>query len=235
MNNSGLKPWQATSYDLSLESYHIKDGFGSVGVFRKSIRDFFGTISQAATPELLEQYGLESDPSLLTYQINTRTNAGDAEIDGLELTYRQSLTFLPRWARGLQVFANYTKLKLGGNNASDFSGYNPKTISGGINLVRERFSIKSTISMLGDVRTGAVAASATVAPDTFNYQAKRTRIGLNATYSINRRYSVYVSLVDLGGFTQDLQRYAPTTPAYARPTRWQELGNYYNIGVRGTF
>ncbi len=235
VNNSGLKPWQATSYDLSLESYQVKDGFGSVGVFRKSIRDFFGTISQAATPELLEQYGLESDPSLLNYQINTRTNAGDAQIDGFELTYRQSLTFLPRWARGFQVFANYTKLKLGGNNATDFSGYNPKTISGGINFVRERFSIKSTISMLGDVRTGAVAASATVAPNTFNYQAKRTRIGLNATYSINRRYSVYVSLVDLGGFTQDLQRYAPATPAYARPTRWQELGNYYNIGVRGTF
>ncbi len=235
VNNSGLKPWQATSYDLSLESYQVKDGFGSVGVFRKSIRDFFGTISQAATPELLEQFGLESDPSLLNYQINTRTNAGDAQIDGFELTYRQSLTFLPRWARGFQVFANYTKLKLGGNNATDFSGYNPKTISGGINFVRERFSIKSTISMLGDVRTGAVAASATVAPNTFNYQAKRTRIGLNATYSINRRYSVYVSLVDLGGFTQDLQRYAPATPAYARPTRWQELGNYYNIGVRGTF
>ncbi len=235
VNNTGLKPWSATSYDLSLESYHIKDGFGSVGVFRKSVKDFFGSISTPATPELLEQYGLESDPSLLTYQINTRTNVGDAEIDGLELSYRQSLTFLPSWARGLQVFVNYTKLNLGGNNTADFSGYNPQTISGGINFIRPRFSIKTTISHLDDVRTGAVAASATVAPNTFNYQAKRTRIGINATYSLTRRYSLYASVVDLGGFVQDLQRYSPTTPDYAKPTRWQELGFYTNIGIRGSF
>lgn len=235
VNNTGLKPWSAKSYDLSLESYHIKDGFGSIGVFRKSVKDFFGVTSTAATPELLELYGLESDPSLLTYQINSRTNAGDAEIDGLELSYRQSLTFLPRWARGLQVFVNYTKLNLGGSNTADFSGYNPQTISGGINFLRGRFAIKTTISHLDDVRTGAVAASATVAPDTFNYQAKRTRIGVNATYSLTRRYSLYASVVDWGGFVQDLQRYSPTTPDYAKSTRWQELGYYINIGVRGSF
>jgi iron complex outermembrane receptor protein len=235
VNNTGLKPWSATSYDLSLESYHIKDGFGSIGVFRKSIQDFFGTVRTAATPELLEQYGLESDPSLLTYEFNTRTNAGDAEIDGLELSYRQTLTFLPHWARGLQVFVNYTKLNLGGNNASDFSGYNPKSLSGGVNFLRGRFAIKTTVSHLGDVRTGSVAASATVAPNTFNYQKKRTRIGVNATYSLSRRYSLYASVVDWGGFVQDLQRFSPTTPEYARPTRWQELGFYINMGVRGSF
>ncbi len=235
VNNTGLQPWSAKSYDLSLESYHIKDGFGSIGVFRKSIKDFFGTITQDATPELLEQYGLETDPSLLNYRINTRTNAGDAKIDGFELSYRQSLTFLPNWARGFQVFVNYTKLKLGGTNTADFSGYNPKTISGGINFVRARFSIKSTISILDAVRTGTVAPSATIAPDTANYQAARTRYGLNATYSLSRRYSLYLSMVDIGGFVQDLQRYSPTTPDYARSTRWQELGAYTSIGVRGTF
>ena len=235
VNNTGLKPWSATSYDLSLESYHIKDGFGSIGIFRKDIKDFFETVSTAATPELLEQYGLENEPSLLTYQINSRTNGGDAQIDGLELSYRQSLTFLPRWARGLQVFVNYTKLKLGGSNASDFSGYNPQTISGGVNFLRGRFAIKTTISMLDDVRTGSVAASATVAPNTFNYQAKRTRVGVNATYSLSRRYSLYASVVDWGGFVQDLQRYSPTPPDYAKSTRWQELGFYINVGVRGSF
>ncbi|OYU73332.1 MAG: hypothetical protein CFE32_21225, partial [Alphaproteobacteria bacterium PA3] len=189
VNNTGLKPWTAKSYDLSLESYYLKDGFGSIGVFRKDVKDFSGSITTAATPELLEQYGLESDPSLLSYQIATRTNAGAAQIDGVELAYRQSLTFLPPWARGFQVFVNYTKLK----------------------------------------------PSATVAPDTVHYQAKRTRIGVNATYSLNRRYTLYASVVDWGGFVQDLQRYSPSTPDYAKPTRWQELGFYTNIGIRGTF
>ena len=44
---------------------------------------------------LLELYGLESDPTLLNYSINTRTNGGDAKIQGIEFSYRQSLTFLP--------------------------------------------------------------------------------------------------------------------------------------------
>jgi hypothetical protein len=133
------------------------------------------------------------------------------------------------------VFANATKLNLSGTRTADFSGYNPKSLSGGLSLVRARFAIKGTISILGDIKTGAVAASATIPADTFNYQGKRTRIGLNATYSLTRRYSLYASLVDLGGFVQDNQRYAPNTPDYAKGTRWQELGFYTNVGVRGSF
>jgi len=104
-----------------------------------------------------------------------------------------------------------------------------------VNFLRGRFALKTTVSHLGDVRTGAVAASATVAPNTFNYQKKRTRVGVNATYSLTRRYSLYASVVDWGGFVQNLQRFSPTTPEYARPTRWQELGFYINLGVRGSF
>ena len=235
VNNVGLKPWTATSYDLSLESYQIKGGFGSVGVFQKDIKDFFTSMSTAATPELLELYGLENDPALLNYTVNTRGNGGDAKIQGIEFSYRQSLTFLPHWARGFQIFVNATKLNLSGNNSADFSGYNPKSVAGGINFLRGRFAIKGTISYLGNVNTGAVAANATTPAGTFNYQAKRTRIGLNAHYSLSKRYLVYASVVDLGGFVQDLRRYAPSTPYYAQPTRRQELGFYTNVGVRGSF
>jgi TonB-dependent receptor len=235
VNNSGLKPWTARSYDLSIESYQIKDGFGSVGVFQKEISDFFTSVTADATPELLELYGLEGDASLLNYKINTLANGGDARIRGVEFSYRQALTFLPSWARGFQVFANATKLSLSGSRTADFSGYAPKSLSGGVSFIRGRLALKWTISVLGDIPTGAVAASATVAPGTFNYQARRTRIGVNAQYSLSRRYSLYASVVDWGGFVQNLQRYAPGTPAYARPTRWQELGFYTNFGVRGSF
>jgi TonB-dependent receptor len=237
VNNIALQPWTATSYDLSLESYHLKDGFGSIGVFKKSIKNFFGGVRTRATPELLALYGLGTDPVLLDYDISTSTNAGDANINGIEFGYRQSLTFLPRWARGLQVFVNATKLDISGSNTADFTGYNPESFAGGINLVRERFSIKGTVSYLGDVRRGAVGVSAAngIPPNTFNYQAKRTRIGVNAQYSVTKNYSAYVSVVDLGGFVQDQQRYAPDTPDYAKGARWQELGFFTNIGIRGTF
>src|SRR6185436_2339925 len=130
VNNVGLKPWSAKSYDLSLESYQIKDGFGSVGVFEKSIKDFFTSTTTKATPELLELYGLESDQTLLNYNVTTLANGGDAKIRGVEFSYRQSLTFLPHWARGFQIFANLTKLSLSGTRTNDFSGYNPKSFAG---------------------------------------------------------------------------------------------------------
>jgi len=237
VNNPGLKPWSADSFDLALESYQMKDGFGSIGVFRKNIRDFFGAVSTHATPALLEQYGLASDPALLDYDLSTRTNAGDAQIDGLEFGYRQSLTFLPRWARGLQVFVNATKLHLTGSNTADFTGFNPEVLAGGINFVRERFFIKGTLSYLGDTRRSLVAPSVAngIPEKTYNYQGRRTRIGVNAQYSLSRRYSVYAAIDDLGGFVQNLERYAPNTPKYARGNRLQELGFYYKFGVRGTF
>lgn len=235
VNNVGLKPWTAKSYDLSIESYQIKDGFGSIGVFQKEIKDFFTSVTTKATPELLELYGLESDQTLLNYNFTTLANGGDAKIKGVEFSYRQSLTFLPHWARGFQIFANFTKLSLSGSRTNDFSGYNPKSMAGGVNFTRGRLGLKWTISHLADVNTGAVAASATVAPNTFNYQAARTRIGVSATYSLSKRYTLYASLVDWGGFLQDLRRFSPTTPYYAQPTRRQELGYYTNIGVRGTF
>jgi iron complex outermembrane recepter protein len=204
-------------------------------VFQKNINNFFTVLNTDATPALLEQYGLESDPTYLTYNIATRANGGDARINGLEFSYRQSLTFLPHWARGLQVFVNATKLDLSGSNSADFTGYNPETFAGGINFVRARYFIKGTISYLGDTRRGAVAANATTPPDTFNYQGKRTRIGVSAQYSLTKRYSLYASVTDLGGFEQNLQRYAPNTPDYVKGQRWQELGFYTTIGVRGTF
>jgi iron complex outermembrane recepter protein len=124
-----------------------------------------------------------------------------------------------------------------GANTADFSGFNPETYSGGINFVRGRLSLKGTVSYLGDMRRGAVAVNAAngIPADTFNYQAKRTRYGLTINVALSRRFALYASATDIGGFVQDLQRYAPNTPDYAKKQRWQELGFYTNIGVRATF
>jgi iron complex outermembrane receptor protein len=80
-----------------------------------------------------------------------------------------------------------------------------------------------------------ISAANGIPADTFNYQAKRTRYGLTINYALSRRYSLYASATDIGGFVQNLQRYAPDTPDYAKKQRWQELGFYTNIGVRATF
>jgi outer membrane receptor protein involved in Fe transport len=60
VRNTGLQPWTADNYDLSLEYYHATGGVISGGVFVKEIRDFFGDAVRLATAEDLEEVGLDS-------------------------------------------------------------------------------------------------------------------------------------------------------------------------------
>ncbi|MSU50239.1 MAG: hypothetical protein EXS37_14330 [Opitutus sp.] len=61
------------------------------------------------------------------YFVSTALNAGSGRVSGLSLNYKQALTFLPGWARGFQVFANLTTLRLEGTNESDFNSFIPRT------------------------------------------------------------------------------------------------------------
>jgi len=235
LNNPNLKPWMAQNFDLSLEAYNFKDGVGSIGVFRKDIRNFFGDLRTPATPELLALYGLEHDTSLLNYSVSTQTNAGDAKVTGVEFGYRQALTFLPHWARGLQVFATATKLKVQGSSTSDFVGFAPEVFSGGINLIRPRFYIKANYSYQAETRGAAFPSSATIPVGTFDYQGKVSRLALSVQYALSRRVALYAALTDLLPVSQDSRRYAPQTPEYARTRRAQALNSYTTIGLKGSF
>jgi TonB-dependent receptor len=238
VTNTGLKPWTADNFDLSLESYQIKDGFGAVGVFQKNIKNFFGSTTTRATPELLALYGLPDDDLYLNYDLVSTTNVGDAKITGVEFNYRQALTFLPAWARGFQVFFNASKMHLGGSTTADFTGFNPSAVSGGLNFIRPRYFIKLTCTHQGETRRGSVAASAAngIPEGCYAYQSARTRWGLSVQYSLTRRFALYGSATDLdGSFDPATLRFAPTTPAYARMYRYQELGSYFTLGVKGQF
>lgn len=238
VNNTGLRPWRADGVDLSIESYQIKGGFGSVGVFQKNIRDFFGTVRTPATPEQLALYGLPDDPAYANYEISTRNNVGDAKVQGLEVSYTQSLTFLPHWARGLQIFANASKLHVEGSNDADFDGFAPSNFSGGINFSRSRLFLRLTCTHQGETRTGlnAVSTANGIPADTYSYQGARTRLGINVRFNLSKRLSLYGNMTDInGGMTTLTRRYAPDTPEYARNVRRQELGSAITFGVKGSF
>ena len=78
--NTGLEPWTANSYDLTLDTYLIKSGFGSIGVFQKDLRNFFGASQTPATPALLALYGIPQDADYSDYDIVTQTNTGDVRM-----------------------------------------------------------------------------------------------------------------------------------------------------------
>ena len=237
VSNTRLRPWTADNYDLTVESYNFRDGFGVFGVFQKNIRNFFGSRSVQATPDLLDLYSVPNDGSYGNYRIVTMENAGDAKVTGVEFGYRQSLTFLPHWARGLQASFTVTKLKLSGSNTAEFTGFNPSTFSGGVNLLRERFFIKATLSYQGETRRASVDPSVAngIPANAYLYQGKRVRLGITTQYSLSRRYAIYASIMDVGGFDQEQFRYAPGTPDYAKGQRLTKIGTFVTLGIKGTF
>lgn len=240
VTNTGLKPWTGDNYDVSLESYAVKGGFGSVGFFQKNIRDFFTSVVTPGTPEQLALYGVTPDSRDTTYQIATMANGGSADIRGFEFAYKQSLTFLPPWARGLQVFVNVTKLWLHGSSTSDFTGFNPRTLSYGVNLTRPRFVVKFLMQVQDETRRSPVAASAAsgIPAGTYLWQGGKTRPSVSGEFRLRRGLSLYGSLSDFasGGFQDVQRRYAAgDTPAYARYQRLQEWGVAAMLGIKGEF
>ena len=236
--NTGLRPWRASNYDLSLESYQFKGGFGSIGVFQKDITDFFNVVTTALTPELIDLYEIPESEVGPGDLVSTRTNGGNARIRGVEFMYRQRLQFLP-WAfgRSLQVFVNYNQLKLGGNRDSDFGSFTPSNWAWGISLIRPRWSLKFNDSYQGEIRRTPVAISAVngIPANTYDYQGERRRLSLSAEYSLSRRFSLFGSWADIGGLDVYSRRYAPGTPEYARITNFGDVGSTLTVGVKGDF
>ena len=229
---TGLTPWTANNYDLSLETYLSKDSYGSLSFFQKDIDDFFGQSSRPATPAEVALYG--GDPALTNYVIVKRMNAGAARIRGFELGYRHTLTFMPNWARGFQVFVNYTRLELDGTALADFSGFNPETLSYGFNFVRPRFSLKFNMSYLGETRREQTGSTG----DYF-WAGAKNRDTISAEYSLTKRISLYGQVTDLigGGYIDVQKQYNPNNPVpeYARYQRLIGTGTEVTLGIKGRF
>lgn len=238
VTNTGLSPWRALNYDLSLESYILKNGFASIGVFQKNLENFFTTVTSQATPELLETYGVTPEGNNVTYFISTRGNGGDAEVRGFEASFKQGLDFLPHWARGIQVFANLTTLSVKGERTADFAGFNPRSLSWGASLTRPRFVVKFDITTQKEVRRTPVVASATIPEDTYQWYGPATRPTLSGEYRITKQIAIFGTLRDFleGQKTTSLiYSRGANTPDYARISSFSEAGVNVTVGVKGNF
>jgi len=130
VNNAGIKAWSAHTINVRLERYFEGVGQFSIGGFRRHIKNFFGNTVFNATPGFLALYGL--DPALYdAYDVSTQENISTGvRMEGFDFNYKQALVFLPRWARGVQVFANASKQRLLGDINSNFAGSFPSAPAG---------------------------------------------------------------------------------------------------------
>lgn len=231
VRNTGLQPWTADNYDLSLEYYTDQGGIFSAGVFRKDIQDFFGNLVKIATAEDLQQIGM--DERYVGWNLSTKFNSGDARITGIEFNVRHSLRQLSSWGRYFTVFANATKLNLKGNPYASFSSFIPKTANWGVSFNWRRVSITTKWNYRGLNQLTPLPA---LGPDGFVYLKARTTLDMNVGYQISKRLSLVGSVNNVFNVVPLTQlRYASDTPVYSRQSTASEYGLAFAVGVKGSF
>ncbi len=234
VNNSGIKAWTARTVNLRLERYFEGVGQFSIGAFRRSIENMFGATVFQATPEFLALYGL--DPSEYgDYDVSTRHNVqGTVRTEGLNVSYRQALTFLPSWARGVQVFANGSMQRVTGDDTVSFAGFIPRSGSWGISLTRPRYNARINWNYRGLSRNNRLSGNS-IEPGTYNWSSKRLYIDVVGEIYFWKRTAFFYNFRNIGDATEDVKIYGPSTPSVARFRQRIDYASLWTFGLKTTF
>jgi outer membrane cobalamin receptor len=237
VNNAAIKAWTARSSMLRLEYYFQGVGQLSVSVFRRDFENFFGSTEFAPTPEFLALYGL--NPAIYgSYNVATQYNVpGRARIQGATASYKQALTFLPFWARGVQVFANASAQRASGDASGNFSGYEPRSASWGASLTRPKYVVRLNYTSTSPVRRGgATTVQPGIEPGTFTWSTRVLLVDAIAEYRIGAHLAIFANLRNLMNETSSTEIYGPNTPPHARFRQENaSFGSLWTFGVKGSF
>ena len=235
VNNAAIKAWSANTVKFRLEYYFEKVGNFAVAAYRRDFKNFFGNTTFKATPDFLTLYDLdpslyENDDVVTQYNLPTRVR-----MEGLDFEYKQVLTFLPQWARGVQVFANASAIRATGDGAANFAGFIPRNYSWGVSLTRPKFSTKLNWNYRGAQRRGLIGANIanSLEANTYNWGSKRLYIDLSADYNLTRRFTAFMSMRNINDAFEDSKIYGPNTPSYAKFRNRTDYGSAWTFGVRG--
>jgi iron complex outermembrane receptor protein len=169
------------------------------------------------------------------YDVSTNYNLPTTvRMTGVEFDYKQALTFLPDWARGVQVFANASAQRATGGGADNFSGYIPRSGSWGISLTRPKYGLKANWNYRGRQRRGILTGRGLEA-GTYEWGTKRLNLDIYGDYRFTKSFSAFASLRNVLDATEDYKRFGPTTPDLANFRQRQSYGSAWIFGVKGTF
>jgi TonB-dependent receptor len=232
VNNAGIKAWTARTVNARLEYYFQGVGQISIGGFRRDYKNFFEAVTFRAPAEFFELYGI--DPSVYGgFDVATQRNIpGTVKTSGVDFSYKQALTMLPPWARGVQVFANASAQRVTGEASDNFYGYVPRTYSWGASLTRQKFNLRANWNYRGRQRTGGGLATD---PQSFTWNSKKLNLDLQGEYFLRRGFALFANLRNVNDATEDVEITGPLTPAHAQFRSRQDFGSLWTIGFKGNF
>ncbi len=236
--NTGLKPWFADNYDLSLEYYFKKSGYLSAGIFQKEISDFFQSRTGTVDAALAQELGV--GPEFIGWAVSTTVNGtGTAKIRGYEFSANRQLDFLPSFLRHLSINTNATKLELTGTSASAFSGFIKETANLSISWNKKPVRANVNFNYRGRQQRGAQTGAqfGGAANGFYEYYAPRTTVDTNVEYTLSKRFKIFANARNIFNKPQVLQRYTETgaQAPYSVNYQQEEFGIQIAVGLKGTF
>jgi iron complex outermembrane recepter protein len=230
VRNTGLRPWHADNYDLSLEYYTRSGGLFSVGAFQKEITDFFGTAVKIMSLEDTAEFGL--DPRYVGWTVSTQFNSGDARVSGVEMNLKHSFEQMSGWPRYFSVFVNATKLRLEGHQLASFSEFIPESMNWGFSVKKNPVIFMAKWNYRGK-QVGT--AQPTLGPDAFLYEEKRVTLDLNVIVLLGKRLSLFTNVQNAFNAPHVTLAHGSLTPHYASRRLTATSGTVIIMGVKGTF
>ena len=228
-SNTAIKPQHADNFDLSAEFYFEPAGVLSVGLFKKSIRDFIFTDTRTIGTGAANGF----DGQYAGYLLSTKKNGGTGEAMGLEFSYNQQLTFLPRALRGFSAYATYTLIDSEGNYNSggaqsddQLVQFVPTAWNVGLVYQQHKWTIRAQFNY-NDRFLNAYNAI----PAARIYDDDRKDGALNVKYQFSKLLSVYCDWTN--ALDQTVVR-VQGKDTY-RPQKVRYNGMRFNFGVSGNF
>lgn len=234
VNNPTIKAWSAETYKLRVEYYFEGVGTINLGAYRRVFSNFFTSSRFVVTPEFLALYSLDPD-EYSGYEVTTNENLTEkVAMTGFEFDYKRSLTFLPPWARGVQVFANASSQRAPDGIANNFN-FIRRSASWGFSVSRPKFTYRMNWNYRDPRRRGLIATARSIEANTFNWDSKRLYLDVTLDYNLNRRFTLFGSMRNINDQTEDTKIYGPGTPDYAKFRQRVDYGSAWTFGLKGTF
>jgi TonB-dependent receptor len=252
-----LKPYFSNNFDLSVDFYFKHSGVFSIYGYMKDVKNYF--ISQSMTRADINS--IAADYGYNPAEFNSgavTTNGGKSRLQGVELSYAQNMSFLPKPLNGLNIQANFTYLDVSAKDTnpqrqidleySQLRAVSPKTANFILGYRFRDFSFTSTTNWVSESLFGGFVASSfftgtagtATAPETrlARYRDEKLTTDMKLEYAVNKNIAVYFLVRNIFN-SQRIDYYRGYMPQYQNvvlaDTRYEFGEPHLTLGIRGRF
>jgi iron complex outermembrane recepter protein len=236
VGNPELKPALAKNADVRADYAFGTGGFFSVRLFRKDIRDYIGAATRSG--ELIPDgpdngFGGE----YVGYELVQPRNIGTTLSKGIEVDFRQQLTFLPGAFKGLAVRANYTNVRTtavfdgisyGRGQVVGSAGqwYIPRSYNAGLTYVYRNFGANFDVNYTSQFPV--VFGLTTLG--TNRYRLSRSTMNAGLSYKIRPEATLFLNVSNLA--EEEIEFY---TSIESRHRQFNIVPRAVKFGITGRF